>query len=114
MPEPQPQPQPQPLDNIEQAVADAFRATPPLNADDLARLAVSVLRKVANTRYTVDVPLPHDSTIITETLIVIGYLDAHGTRRTGVITRGESPMTTYLGLTVVAQDKIRQWGDRDA
>jgi hypothetical protein len=27
-----------------------------------------------------------------------------------VVARGDAPMTTYLGLTVVAQQEILKWG----
>lgn len=44
-------------------------------------------------------------------LLVVSYLDADGERRYMVGAKGDSPMLTYLGMTVIAQQEIADWAD---
>lgn len=55
-----------------------------------------------------DPELPEGS-MPTAVLLIVGYLNADGAPCYTVATKGESPMTTYLGLTVLAQQHLAQW-----
>lgn len=56
--------------------------------------------------------LPEGS-MVTACLVVVSYLDSDGSMCYGVATRGESPMTSYLGLTVLAQQRLMEWTGED-
>lgn len=48
------------------------------------------------------------------TLLVVSYLDPEGGRRYLVGAKGDSPMLTYLGMTVIAQQQIASWDSEPA
>lgn len=54
--------------------------------------------------------LPDDAFRVIAQLTVVSYLKEDGTTGYTVHTAGDMPMTTYLGLTVIAQDHIKEWG----
>lgn len=55
-------------------------------------------------------PVPDDAAIVTAELLVLSYVRDDGSNGYSVHTRGDMPMTTFLGLTVIAQDEIKEWG----
>lgn len=57
--------------------------------------------------------LPEDLALVECELLVVGYIDKEGNRSYYVRARGDSPATTYLGLTVVAQQDIWSWQFKD-
>lgn len=57
-----------------------------------------------------DCDLPEGS-MPTACLVVVTYLNSEGNLAYAVATKGESPMTTYLGLTIVAQKELMNWGE---
>lgn len=46
-------------------------------------------------------------------LILTSYLTPEGQSAYTVETLGDAPMTSYLGLLVVAQQEVLKWGDED-
>lgn len=52
-----------------------------------------------------------DGAVPMASLLVVSYLDSTGERRYVVHAKGDSPMLTYLGMTVVAQQEIAHWSD---
>lgn len=43
-------------------------------------------------------------------LVIVLYLDAEtGQQKYGLATKGESSLTTYLGMTVIAQGELKKW-----
>lgn len=57
--------------------------------------------------------LPEDCAIVTATLTIVSYLRDDGEQGYAIDTKGDAPMTTYQGLTVVAQQELHKWGTRD-
>lgn len=55
-----------------------------------------------------DVP---EGSFETARLTIVAYVREDGSHGYGVHATGDSPMSTYLGLTVVAQDDIKAWGN---
>ena len=53
--------------------------------------------------------LPDDAAVVTASLLITAYVREDGTQGYTVQADGEAPMTTYLGLTVVAQEEIKEW-----
>ncbi len=43
-------------------------------------------------------------------LTVVSYITPEGAGGYAVGTRGSAQMLTYLGMTVIAQDQIKEWG----
>ena len=56
-------------------------------------------------QYIPDPQLPEGSIPLC-TLVIVTYLDSEGDNCFTIATHGEAPMTTYLGLTVLAQQQI--------
>jgi hypothetical protein len=54
--------------------------------------------------------LPPDAAFATARLVVTAYVREDGTNGYAVACSGDAPMTTYLGLTVIAQEHIKEWG----
>lgn len=52
---------------------------------------------------------PPDCAMVTAQLVIFAYMREDGTSGYAVHAKGDMPMTTYLGLTVLAQDEIKQW-----
>lgn len=63
------------------------------------------------TEDTVTVELHEDVALINARLIVYSVVHKDGTNGFIVRANGDAPMTTYLGLTVVAQREIQSWND---
>ena len=61
---------------------------------------------------TVSIELP-DGCIESHRVTIISYLTPDGGAAYTVDTRGDLPMTSYLGLLVVAQQEILRWADDD-
>lgn len=57
--------------------------------------------------------VPDEAAVVMNTIIINSYLREDGSAGYSVETRGEAPMTTYLGLLVVAQDDVLQWRRND-
>lgn len=55
------------------------------------------------------IALPDDA-VETSRLTVVSYLTPAGASAYAVGTRGSAQMLTYLGMTVIAQDYIKEWG----
>lgn len=55
--------------------------------------------------YVASIPLP-EGVQVTCSVLAVQYIDPDGTMRYAVGTRGDAVMTTLLGLTVVAQERI--------
>jgi uncharacterized OB-fold protein len=53
---------------------------------------------------------PEDAAVLTAELLIVAYVRTDGTNGYMVQARGEMPATTYLGMTVMAQDEIKEWG----
>lgn len=51
--------------------------------------------------------------IPTAALTVVCYLNPHGEAAYVVGFKGDSPMTSYLGMTVLAQQEIVAWRHRE-
>lgn len=62
---------------------------------------------------SIETPRPDDAAMIVAQLVCLCYLREDGSRGYAVHCKGEEPMTSYLGLTVVAQEHIREWGGQD-
>lgn len=60
--------------------------------------------------HEIDTEIP-DGAMVTAEIHVVAFLEEDGTSNYVIHTRGDSPMTTYLGLTVIAQDEIKRWSD---
>lgn len=60
--------------------------------------------------YQINLQLPEDCARVTAELIAITYIGDDGHSGYAVVTRGDMPMTTFLGLSVLAQDYIKNWG----
>lgn len=58
----------------------------------------------------VDLP---DGAVQSHSITIVSYLTQDGGAAYAVHTSGEASMTSYLGLLVVAQQQILQWGDDD-
>lgn len=56
------------------------------------------------------VDIPDEAALVTAELVIVSYVRDDGSAGYSVHTKGEAPMTTFLGLTVVAQDHLRDWG----
>lgn len=52
---------------------------------------------------------PEDAAMLTAELLIVAYVRDDGTNGYMVHARGDMPATTYLGLTVMAQDEIKEW-----
>lgn len=52
-----------------------------------------------------------DGAIRSHALTVVSYLTPGGGSAYAVHTEGDAPMTSYLGLLIVAQQEILHWGD---
>ena len=48
--------------------------------------------------------------MITAELLIVSYINEDGNNSYMVQARGEMPASTYLGMTVLAQDDIKEWG----
>lgn len=53
---------------------------------------------------------PVDAALITAELLIVGYIREDGSNGFMVHARGDMPSSTFLGLTVLAQDEIKGWG----
>ena len=53
---------------------------------------------------------PDDAAMITAELLIVSYINEDGNNSYMVQARGEMPASTYLGMTVLAQDDIKEWG----
>ncbi len=62
---------------------------------------------------TIPVPMPEDAAVITARLAVIAYVREDGSNGYMVWADGDMPMTTYLGMTVIAQQDICGWRGDD-
>jgi hypothetical protein len=51
-----------------------------------------------------------DGDLVVASLVVVSSINEDGSLSFSVVARGDAPMTTYLGLTVVAQQEILKWG----
>ena len=52
-----------------------------------------------------------EGAIETHTLNIVSYITPEGGNAYAVSTTGNAPMTSYLGLLIVAQQEILKWGD---
>ncbi len=55
------------------------------------------------------IELPPGS-VETHRITAVSYLDADGNNKYAVDTKGDAPMTSYLGLLTVAQRDVLGWG----
>lgn len=62
------------------------------------------------TQENIAITLPDDAAIITAQLTVITYVTNEGKQAYSIHTKGDANMTTFLGMTVVAQRQIEEWG----
>lgn len=63
----------------------------------------------------IDVNFEQGNNIIIAQLVAISYMDEDGKTKYYVSCKGDAASTSYLGLTVVAQQEIAKWGlDRDS
>jgi hypothetical protein len=53
---------------------------------------------------------PPDCARVTAQLVILAYMRDDGTNGYAVHAKGDMPSTTYLGLTVLAQEEIKGWG----
>ena len=56
-------------------------------------------------------PAPPDQAMETARLTITSYIRDDGSNGYQVHAKGDVPMTTYLGLTVIAQREIERWSD---
>lgn len=61
-------------------------------------------------RHQINLRLPDDCAVVTAELIAITYISDDGTSGYAVVTRGDMPMTTFLGLATLAEQNILAWG----
>lgn len=52
---------------------------------------------------------PPDCAYVTAQLVILAYMRDDGTSGYAVHAQGDMPSTTYLGLTVLAQEEIKGW-----
>ena len=52
---------------------------------------------------------PSNASVITAELLVVAYIKEDGSNGYMVSARGDMPASTYLGLTVYAQQEILEW-----
>lgn len=57
-------------------------------------------------------PIPEDGEFETARLTITSFIRPDGSQGYGVHARGDAPMTTFLGLTIVAQEHIKKWGSK--
>jgi hypothetical protein len=58
-------------------------------------------------------PVPDDVEIMTAGIFIGTYIREDGSNGYWVHTRGQAPMTTFLGMTLLAQEAIKQWGHEE-
>ena len=51
-----------------------------------------------------------DSDVLSHGILAVSYIDANGDERYAVASIGEGPMTSFLGLTAIAQTRVLAWG----
>lgn len=56
-------------------------------------------------------PPPPDQAMETARLTITSYIRDDGSNGYQVHAKGDVPMTSYLGLTVIAQREIERWSD---
>ena len=56
-------------------------------------------------------PDPPDQAMETARLTITSYIRDDGSNGYQVHAKGDVPMTSYLGLTVIAQREIERWSD---
>jgi hypothetical protein len=59
--------------------------------------------------HPIQVELPEECAMVTSHLVVVAYIREDGSSGYIVETKGDMPMTQYLGLTVLAQQEIIDW-----
>jgi hypothetical protein len=55
-------------------------------------------------------PRPPDASVVIAELLVVAYIDEDGNNAYMTHARGDMPASTFLGLTVLAQNDIQEWG----
>lgn len=59
--------------------------------------------------HRIEVDLPEDCAMVTSQLTVLSYIRQDGSAGYIVRTKGDMPMSSFLGLTVLAQQDILDW-----
>lgn len=57
--------------------------------------------------------LPNDCAIVIDQLLIVSYLKPDGSNAYMIATRGQGMITSFLGLTVVAQDHLLDMNDKN-
>lgn len=63
--------------------------------------------------HQINLQLPEDCAFVTAEMVAITYVRNDGGQGYAVVTRGDMPMTTYLGLATLAEHYVLGWGHRD-